>query len=113
MKNKKNSQNVKSILNTSNRSSPTVKIKMNKSKVKALMEVFEDNVKLEENGIVNETKSSNVTERKVRNAFEVLLDAKGDTPIKTPRRKVKRCGKNEKIASLEKNLKLDQWLKKN
>ena len=50
MKNKKNSQNVKSILNTPNRSSPTV------------------------------------TERKVRNAFEVLLDAKGDTPIKTPRR---------------------------
>ena len=72
------------------------------NKVQDIAEVFEDNVKLKENGIVNETKSSNVTERKVRNAFEVPLVAKGDTPIKIPRRKVERCGKNEKKTSLEK-----------
>ena len=87
-----------------------VKLYIKKSKVKALIKVFEENgVSEDKNEKVIVSKS---TSKEVKNAFDILLDAKGDTPLKTPKGKVKRCGKNEKITLLEKNQKLDKWLKK-
>ena len=104
-------------LSTPKQQSPLVKLDKNRSKVKALINVFEENVKLCDTGQKNEKsvkiEPKNLTNgQKIKNAFEILIDANGETQSKTPEGKVKRCRQKDKIISKDNNRTLDNWLKK-
>ena len=62
---------------------------------------------------IHEIEPKNLTNsQKIKNAFEILIDAKGDIQSKTPKGKVKRIGQKDKITSKDNNRTLDNWLKK-
>ena len=81
------------------------------SKVKLLINDFEDNVKIKE-GENSKLTDENCTLKKHKNAFELLMENKGDTPTKTPGSKLKKKKKKDITISGQKTRKLDFWLRK-
>ena len=93
------------------KTSPDRSLDMNKSKVNRILNALDENVKLPGNTDHLETiKAANCSNVKVKNAFELLMVRKGDTLVKTPKVKVKRCAKNGKLALKDTYMKLDSWL---
>ena len=84
------------------------------NKVRKLIEAMEQNMKVDE-ATSEKFKNLNTmgpSVAKVKDAFELLMSAKGDTHVKTPIRSAKRRKKRLLVTPESKMRKLDNWVEK-